>query len=164
MTDNSFRMVEFENRLFFGSGDDNTHAWIYSRYAMGDPVSVIASETGLSEAKVLGIMRELPDEYEQTKKLREAFLGLRLKRSLSLVDAHNLRVLEALTEGLLVDACKPEVIKELSKLAKTLADRVRLNEGKATQIIRIDDEELSLDDLKIRMAEMEEAGDGLAAT
>lgn len=152
-----------ENRLMFG-GKDNTRAWIYCRYAMGDPVSVIASESDMSEAKVLEIMREYPNEYEQTKKLREAFLGLRIQRSLSLVDAHNLRVLEALTEGTLEEGCKPEVIKELGKLAKDLANRVQLHEGKATQIIRVDDEELSVDDLKKRLAEMEAAGDAIATT
>lgn len=152
-----------ENRLMFG-GKDNTRAWIYCRYAMGDPVSVIASEAGMSEQVVLEIMRELPKEHEQTKKLREAFMGLRVQRSLSLVDAHNLRVLEALTEGTIDEACKPDVVKELSKMVKTLAERVRLHEGKATQIIRTIDEELSVDDLKQRLTEMEAAGDGLATT
>jgi DNA-binding Lrp family transcriptional regulator len=154
---------ETENRLMFG-GKDNTRSWIYCRYAMGDPVSVIASEADMSEAKVLEIMRELPKEHEQTKKLREAFMGLRVQRSLSLVDAHNLRVLEALAEGTIDEGCKPEVIKELGKMAKCLADRVRLYEGKATQIIRVDDEELSVDDLKARLTELEAAGDGLAKT
>ena len=154
---------ETENRLLFG-GKDNTRAWIYCRYAMGDPVSVIAADAEMSEAKVLEMMRELPKEHEQTKKLREAFLGLRIQRSLSLVDAHNLRVLEALTEGTLEEVCKPEVIKELGKLAKDLANRVRLHEGKATEIIRLDDEELSVDDLKKRIAEMEDAGDAIATT
>ena len=158
-----FMANESENRLLFG-GKDNTRAWIYCRYAMGDPVSVIASESNMSEMKVLEIMREEPKEHEQTKKLREAFLGLRIRRSLSLVDAHNLRVLEALTDGALEDGCKPDVIKELGKLAKDLATRVQLHEGKATAIVRVDDEELTIDELKQRLREMEAAGDAVATT
>lgn len=154
---------ETENRLLFG-GKENTRAWIYCRYAMGDPVSVIASESKMSEIKVLQIMREIPQEHEKTKKLREAFLGLRIQRSLSLVDAHNLRILEALTEGKIVDVCKPEVIKELCKMAKDLANRVQLFEGKATQIIHVDDEELSLEEYKRRLDEVEAAGDAICET
>lgn len=147
-----------ELRLSFG-GRDNTRLWIYARYAMGDQLEVIAADCGKSEAQVLTLMREMPEEYETTIKAREAFSGLTLKRSQSIIDAYNLRLLEDLNSGKLV--ATTETIKELGKLVKEIANRVRLHEGKATAHIRVDDVELSLEEYKRRLDEVEDAGDAL---
>lgn len=149
-----------EDRLLLG-GEDSKSAWIYARYAMGDPVSVIAAATNKSPAQVLAIMRERPKEYEQTKQLREHFMGLRINRSLSLIDAYNLRVLEALTEGHLSASLTGDVVKKLGRIAKSLAHRHQLHEGKATEIVQSLDKVMTMDEMKDRMKEMENAGDAI---
>lgn len=150
-----------ELRLSFG-GRDGKREWIYARYAMGDQLEVIAQDCGITKAKVLELMREMPEAYEETIKAREAFSGLTVKRSLSIADAYNLRMLEKLNDGTLEPT--PDLVKEMSKLVKELANRVRLHEGKATAIVRVDDEELTLEGLKEKIKKVEAAGDGLATT
>ncbi len=80
-------MIEEQNMLLFGNSEEKELHFIYARYAMGDPVSMIAADLGISEAKVRTRMSTQPERYEEIKKQREAFTGIRLQRSLSLVDA-----------------------------------------------------------------------------
>ena len=62
-----------DNKFLLG-GETNDRYWICCRYAMGDPVSVIASEVSMSEEEVLKSMGKLPEEYEEAKKTREKCL------------------------------------------------------------------------------------------
>ena len=62
-----------DDKLFL-SGEDNTPAWICDRYAKGDPVSVIVSQTGLSVEEVFKSMGKLPEQYEEAQKSREKCL------------------------------------------------------------------------------------------
>lgn len=157
---NSANDNQIEKVLFlFGSKDDQEHEKIYARFAMGDPVSVIAADLGVSESIVYKRMRKYPDLYEETKKAREAFIGLRLQRSVSLIDAHNLRILEDITEGRINPT--QEQMKELNRWSKDLSTRLQLHEGKATAIIRTDDKKLSREEALKILEEQKEAGDGL---
>ena len=150
-----------ELRLSFG-GREGQREWVYARYSMGDQLEVIAADCGKTVNQILVLMREVPALYEQTKKAREAFSGLTLKRSQSIIDAYNLRKLEALNSGKLDLEESADSIKELGKLVKDIANRVRLHEGKATAIVRVDDEELTMEGLKEKIRKIEAAGDGLA--
>ena len=151
-------MEEEQNMLLFGSSDDMELHFIYARYAMGDPVSLIAADLGCSESQIHAKMRKRPEQYEETKKQREAFTGLRLQRSLSLVDAHNLRILEDITEGRIEPS--HELMKELNRWSKDVAHRLQLHEGKATEITG-SDEKLTRKQVMEILKEQEEAGDGL---
>ena len=150
-----------ELRLSFG-GRDGQREWVYARYAMGDQLEIIAADCGKTEKQILELMREIPKLYEETIEAREAYSNLTVKRSLSICDAYNLRTLERLNSGEL--DLEPEKIKEIGKLVKDLANRVRLSEGKATTVVRVDDEELTLEGLKEKIRKIEAAGDGLATT
>jgi len=148
-------------QLIFGETKDHgKREWIYARYACGDHIGTIASDSGLSIQQVYDIMKSCPDDYEKTKTQREQFCGLRLIRSLSLLDAYNLRLLEDLTEEKLI--ATPDTIRELSKLCKDLAHRVQLYEGKATEIIKSKrDDAITLEEAEARIAEAKAAGTGL---
>lgn len=150
--------LDKETFFLFGNKAAKEAHEVYARYAMGDPVSVIATDLGISTSTVYQMMGKMPDQYETTKKAREDFLGLRLQRSLSLIDAHNLRTLEQITEGTL----KPtiEQTKELTRWAKDVAHRLQLHEGKATEISGTDEQLTREQVLKI-LKEQEDAGDGL---
>lgn len=154
-------MIKESEQLLFGSKKDTDRLWIYSRYAAGDPISIIAADARLSLAQVYDLMRECPDDYEKTKKQREQFSGLRVGRSLSLVDAYNLRLLEKFTEDETVVTA--EMIKELAKLCKELAHRNQLYEGKATEIVdsRFSTKTLSVEEAESRLAEAKAAGTGI---
>lgn len=153
-------MVDSGELLFGETKDHGKAAWIYARYAAGDHVGTIAADAGLSIQQVYEIMKTCPDDYEKTKQRREQFCGLRLIRSLSLIDAHNLKILEELdNEKLEVTA---DTVKELSKLCKDLAHRVQLYEGKATEIIKSKrDDIITLEEAEARIAEARAAGTGL---
>jgi hypothetical protein len=145
-------------RFLFGDAAENKAHQVYARYAMGDPVSVIAADLKISPSEVYRRMRKIPDQYEETKKMREAFLGLRLRRSLSLIDAHNLKLLEGITEGTLT--LTGDQMKDLTRWAKDVAHRLQLHEGKATEITGTD-EKLTREQVKAILKEQEDAGDGL---
>jgi len=145
--------------LMFGESKDHGKAvWIYARYACGDSINVIAHDAELSVHQVYEIMKSCPAEYEETKKRREQFTGLRLVRSLSLIDAWNLKKLEELDNEVMT----PDTIKELSKLCKDLAHRVNLYEGKATEIIKSQrSDTITLEEAEARIAEAKAAGTGI---
>ncbi len=145
--------------LTFGDPKEKGVQFIYSRYAMGDPVSVIAADLNCSPESVVRMMQMQPEKYEDTKKQRECFLNIRLRRSLSLVDAYNLRQLELLIEGIMPPSA--EVIKELGKLAKDIFNRLQLQEGKATEIVKIEDKRLTIPEMKAKIQRIEAAGDGI---
>ena len=151
--------VKHDNTLLFGSDDQKTMAHIYARYAMGDPCSVIAKDFGVDVSTVVRKMRTMPEKYEETKKARECFLNIRLRRSLSLIDGWNLRQLEKLIEGQLTGS---DTIKELGKLAKDIFNRLQLQEGKATEILKVEDKRMTIDELKAKIQKIEEAGDGIS--
>ena len=145
--------------LLYGGGKDGKAEEIYARYAMGDPISKIAEDAGVSISSLYTIMQRKPDAYESSKQAREDYLRLRVRRSLCLLDAYNLRLLEDLTEGKLdPDA---NTMKHLATLVKDLAHRDQLYQGKATEIIR-DDRVLSIEELEERIQAVKNAGDGLA--
>ncbi|MBN2182098.1 MAG: hypothetical protein JW715_09290 [Sedimentisphaerales bacterium] len=77
--------MDTNDDLDFG-GRDGTRAWIYARYAMGDPVSVIAAEGNLSPGQIYAIMREKPERFAEAKKERDAFFELRLNEFSDLID------------------------------------------------------------------------------
>jgi len=149
-----------KEQLLFGDKRDTERNLIYARYASGDPVSIIAADTGMTEEEVYAIMRSCPAENEKVKQRREQFTGLRTRRSLNLLDAYNLRMLEELIEGKL--DLTSEIMKELTKLSKVLAHRVQLLDGKATNIIdQRNNEAMSLEAMKQKIAEAEAAGTGI---
>lgn len=144
----------------YGSSEDSSPADVYSRYAMGDMLSKIGKDHKLKPRQVRAIIREQPKDYDKTKKSREAFHRLRVQRQLNLADALNLHVLE-------MAASNPEMMKNkdfaehVVKLTKVLATRHALNEGKVTSIVGIT-AMLSDEDMRRRIQEQDEAGDGLA--
>lgn len=144
--------------LLFGETKDSLVEHVYARYAMGDPISVIASDLKVSEHTVFQMMRKIPDKYEETKQAREAFLGLRLRRSLSLVDAHNLRLMEGITEDRITPTA--EQMKDLTRWAKDVAIRLALHEGKPTASVKFDTRE-SLEDIEAWLTKVRAAGNGL---
>lgn len=153
------RVEQHRQTLLFGDKKQDNIEFIYSRYAMGDPVSLIAADLGIAESEVRRKMRTQPDKYEDTKKQRECFLNIRLRRSLSLVDAWNLRQLELLIEG--VKPPTAEVVKELGRIAKDIFNRLQLQEGKATEIVKVEDKRLTIDEMKAKIKKIEAAGDGI---
>jgi hypothetical protein len=152
-------VINHDNALIFGDAKQNTLAEIYSRYAMGDPVSVIAADLGCPEVTVRRMMRTRPDDYEETKKLRECFLHIRLRRSLSIIDAINLRNLEALLEGR--SKLSADAIKELCKLSKDIFNRLQLQEGKATEIVSVEDKRMTIPEMEAKIKKIKAAGDGI---
>lgn len=149
---------QHNNALTFGGDEQKSLANIYARYAMGDPCSVIAADIGCCVSEVTRRMRTVPEKYEETKKARECFLNIRLRRSLSLIDAWNLRQLEKLIEG---QVASSETIKELGKLAKDIFHRLQLQEGKATEILKVEDKRMTFEELKAHVEKVEAAGDGI---
>ena len=149
-----------EYALMFGPGPNNDRAYAYSRYAVGDPLSEIAKDSGLSIQDVLALMRQRPSEFAETKQMREDFERLRVQRSLSIIDDHNLGVLEGIQAGTVV--VDKDLRKELTKMAKDLAHRHALNEGKATAHMKITDELLTDEEVRDRLKAQDEAGHGLA--
>ena len=153
-----------DDSLLFGEkSKKGLREWIYARYACGDPVSVIAAEEGISTNEVYLLMKSCPDDYEKTKVQREQFNGVRIVRSLSLVDAHNLRVLEGLLDKTISEIVLSEAFREIAKIGKDLAHRVNLFEGKATEIVEQQTREkpMPLDEMERRIAEAKNAGDGI---
>ena len=146
-------------QLTFGeAGDSCKREWIYARYACGDHIGTIAHDALMSPEHVYNIMKSCPDDYEKTKVRREQFCGLRLIRSLALMDAWNLKKLEELDNG----EVAPENIKGLLGLCKDLAHRVQLYEGKATEIIKSQrSDAITLEEAEARIAEAVAAGTGL---
>ena len=146
-------------QLTFGEADDGgKREWIYARYACGDHIGTIAHDAQISPEQVYNIMKSCPDDYEKTKIRREQFCGLRLIRSVSLIDAWNLKMLERLD----VEEVSAETIKELSKLCKDLAHRVQLYEGKATEIIKSQyGDAITIEEALRRIVEAKAAGTAL---
>ena len=155
--------MDNDSLLFGDQNKQGLREWIYARYACGDPVSVIAKEEAISIQKVYAIMNSCPEDYEDTKVKREQFNGLRIVRSLALVDAHYLRVLEAMLDDNVSTLIKSEAFKELSKLSRNLALRVQLYEGKATEIIEQQTREkpMPLEEMRQRLEDAESVGTGL---
>jgi len=157
-----------EQYLTFGADRENDRAAAYARYAMGDPVSVIASDMNKSESAILAMMRERPEEYEETKKKREDFTGVRVNRSLSLVDATRLRLLEILAEEKDLknelrdkDSVVSKLLNKLGEWEKSLSHRHQLYQGKATDIVK-HEEVRTIEDVEQKIKEIKDAGDGLA--
>lgn len=142
--------ADTENGLLFGGRDGDREA-IYARYAMGDFIDVIAADADRSVPAVYNLMREKPADYERSKQAREAFSNLRVQRASSVADGRLLKKLEAGTLN----------ATELIRAADSLATRVRLIEGKATEIVG-EEAPKTLEDLEVRMKEIRDAGDGLA--
>lgn len=153
-------IVKHDGALIFGDKEQSSLACVYARYAMGDPCSVIATDLGCTEADVTRKMRVMPEKYDETKKARECFLNIRLRRSLSLVDAWNLRQLEDLIEGRL--SVTSDVVKELGKIAKDIFNRLQLQEGKATEILKVEDKRMTIPELEAKIKRVKEAGDGIS--
>lgn len=144
-----------------GSGEKSSPVHIYTRYAMGDMLKQISSDHGMDEVEVLDIIRaNRPKEYPETKGSREDFEHLRVQRQLNLCDALNLAVLEMAGRepALMRDT---DFAAHIARLTKVLANRHALNEGKVTEIVGIT-EMLTDEEMRRRMQDQDEAGDGLA--
>ena len=74
MPDDNEQNEEF---LLFPSGRDGDRAAAYARYAMGDPVSMIASDLATSPGQVYAMMQERPEEYQKAKRTRQDYLDSR---------------------------------------------------------------------------------------
>ena len=85
-----------EGLSFGGRGGNRT--WIYARYIMGDPLSVIASEANMSVGKAYNLMRERPKIYEKVKQARQEYLDSQLPAK-AVVKRLNRRLLRLSKEG-----------------------------------------------------------------
>jgi len=152
---------DFTDYLLYGDEKEAKVQHVYARYAMGDPVSVIAANLGIKESEVLLMMRTRPDEYEQTKLAREAFIGVRLQRSVSLVDAMNLRLLEDITENRVTPT--DDQMKAISRWIKHASERLALHEGKPTSSVKLDVSE-TLEEIEAWTKKVRAAGNGINLT
>jgi len=152
--------IDFTNSLLYGDVSDKLAQLqhVYAMYAMGDPVSVIAKSLGKTEPEVHRMMKTRPDDYEATKQAREAFIGVRLQRSVSLVDAMNLKKLEDWREG----RSSPTIdeLKAIDKWIKHASDRLALHEGKPTSAVKVDVSE-TLEEIEAWTKKVRAAGNGI---
>lgn len=153
--------MEDKAEFLFGSPYEKEIEQLYARYAMGDPLEIIAADAGKSVKELMAQLRRMPEKYEETEKARAMFTGTRLRRTLSLMDAHNLQVMEDLRTGRLMSEEKVEAQKHIAKLANGIFTRLQLHEGKATEILKIEDKRMTIPELKDYIQKIEEAGDGI---
>ena len=68
--------------------------WVYARYGNGDAVADIARQLEKSESYVYASMKQLPEKYEDVKKIREEKHDIRIRRIRGLADSITLEYLE----------------------------------------------------------------------
>ncbi len=103
---------------------------IYEMYEDGKSVSFIAAEIGKSEAYVYTKMRQVPQKYEDAKRIRQENENIRLRRVRSLADMTNERYMEEMWAD---SERAADNIDRIGKIGKEYDRRIQLMEEKATE-------------------------------
>ena len=127
--------------------------WAQEQYATGASVFEIAAALNIQIPTVYNYLKCDPERYEKGKERRELMSGFRVTRSLGLGDRK--------VHDRLEDEGDDISNKELLAFVKELAHRQQLQDGKPTDITRVDREELTTEDIKALIKEQEEAGTGI---
>jgi len=125
--------------------------WIFAQYELGRSVKEIAAEMKTSESSVYAKLRLKPETYKDVTHTRDEEIQRRIRRVCGLSDKLILDYLEDLhrrkNNPELSAEEKAAVFKEIeqvAKIAKQYADRLLLAEGKATENIRVQNDDIPI--------------------
>ncbi len=102
---------------------------IYEMYEGGKSVPFIAAKIDKSEAYVYAKMRQIPEKYEEVKRIRQENEIIRLQRVTSLANMTNERYMEEMWADSERAAAN---IDKINRIGKEYARRIQLMEEKAT--------------------------------
>ncbi len=105
---------------------------IYGMYADSKSVSFIAAEIGKSEPYVYTKMRQIPEKYEDVKRIRRERKNSRLRRISSLADRNIERFMEDMSDDSETAAAN---IDKINRIGKEYDRRIQLIEDKETERI-----------------------------
>ena len=125
--------------------------WIFAQYELGRSVKDIASGMKKSQAYVYSKLRLKPETYEDVTRIRDEEIQRQLRRVCGLSDKLILVYLEELHRR----KDNPELsaeekatvfneIDQVAKIAKQYADRLLLAEGKSTENIRVQNDDIPI--------------------
>ncbi len=103
--------------------------YIYDMYENGKSAGFIAAKIGKSEAYVYTKMRQVPEKYEDVKRIRQENENILVRQVRSLVDMTNKRYMEDIWDDSEMAAAN---IDKVGKIGKEYDRRLQLLEEKAT--------------------------------
>jgi len=125
--------------------------WIFAQYELGRSVKEIAKGMEKSESFVYSKLRLKPETYEDVTRIREEETQRQLRRVCGLSDKLILVYLEELhrrkdNPDLTAEekATVFDEIEQVAKIAKQYADRLLLAEGKSTENIRVQNDDIPI--------------------